>query len=62
PDKMGQLHFDQLTLTPLSFEYYYAVGRYNLTYPDQEEPQQGWFSVLLRKIKGKWWMVSDHSS
>lgn len=60
-DKMGQLHFDELSLTRLSDDHYYVVGRFNLVLPKREEPYQGYFSVLMQKIDGKWLMISDHS-
>ncbi len=62
PEKMGQLHFDEMSLTRFSDEHYYVVGRYNLTYENGNEPMRGWFSVIMKKIEGKWWIVSDHSS
>lgn len=61
PEKMGQLHFDEMNMTRMSDEHFYVVGRYNLVYPNSELVQ-GWFSVIMKKIDGKWWMVSDHSS
>ena len=62
PENMGQLHFDEMNLTRLSDKHYYVVGRYNLTYDNKDEIRQGWFSVIMKKINGKWWMVSDHSN
>ena len=59
--KMGQLHFDKMNLTRLSDAAYYVVGRFNLEFPDREEPVQGHFSVLMQKVDGRWVMVSDHS-
>ena len=61
-DKMGQLHFDQMEFRKLSGKYYYVVGRFNLSYEDQKEPRKGYFSVLMKRIKGQWVIVSDHSS
>lgn len=61
-DRMGKLHFDQIHLRRLSDQYYYAIGRFNLNYEGQEKVLQGWFSVLMQKIDGTWYMVSDHSS
>lgn len=62
PGRMGRLYFDNLNLTRLSDEYYYAVGRFNLVFPERSEPYQGHFSVILQKSGGRWLMVSDHSS
>ena len=61
-DKMGKLHFDQFQYRRLSPEYYYVIGRFNLKYDNAEELRQGWFSVLMQKVDGKWYIVSDHSS
>lgn len=61
PGKMGRLHFDNFSLTRLSDNYYYVVGRFNLVYPDRKEPVEGYFSVIMQKIGGQWLMVSDHS-
>ena len=61
PERMGRLHFDEMILTRLSEEYYYVVGRFNLIYPDREEPVRGHFSVMMQRIGGEWLMVSDHS-
>ncbi|MCB0615906.1 MAG: serine hydrolase [Phaeodactylibacter sp.] len=62
PERMGQLHFDQMLLERISDDAYSVIGRFNLQFPEREEPAQGWFSVLMRRIDGAWYMVSDHSS
>lgn len=61
PGKMGTLYFDNMRLTRLNDEFYYVVGRFNLVFPEKNEPLQGHFSVLMQKIGGQWLMVSDHS-
>ena len=61
-DKMGHLHFDNFSYKKLNKQYIYVVGRFNLKYDKQSDLRQGWFSVIMEKIKGKWYMVSDHSS
>ena len=61
-EKMGQLRFDQIGYTRLTDEYYYVVGRFNLSYPPSDRQFQGWFSVVMKKIDGQWLMISDHSS
>jgi ketosteroid isomerase-like protein len=57
---MGQLSFDILQVKKLSSEYYYVVGKWMLkrTIGDLS----GHYDLLLRKIKGKWVIVADHSS
>lgn len=59
-DRMGSLSFDQFNYKKLSPDYYYVVGRFNLQYRDQL--RQGWFSVLMQRVRGKWLLISDHSS
>lgn len=62
-DKMGKLHFDNLSVKCLSAKHSYAVGRFNLKFPNRERPYRGWFSVLFEKsTDGKWYMISDHAS
>jgi ketosteroid isomerase-like protein len=57
---MGKLSFDIITVKKLSAEYYYVVGKWMLkrTIGDLS----GYYDLLLRKIKGRWYIVSDHSS
>lgn len=57
---MGKLHFDLLQLKKLSFEYYYVIGRWHLQ-RNVGDPQ-GYFSLLFKKIKNKWFIISDHTS
>src|SRR5215213_1064269 len=57
---MGQLSFDILRVKKLSGEYYYLVGKWMLkrTIGDLS----GYYDLLLHRIKGKWYIVADHSS
>ena len=57
---MGKLSFDIIHIKRLSVMYYYVVGKWmlNRTVGDLS----GHFDLLLRKIKGKWYIISDHSS
>ncbi|MGR3811183.1 YybH family protein [Jiulongibacter sp. NS-SX5] len=61
-DNMGQLHFDQITMQKVSNKVYFVTGRFNLEYEDIQETRRGYFSGLAKKIKGKWLLVTDHSS
>lgn len=62
PDKtaMGQLTFTLLEMKPLSKKYFSVVGKWHLkrTIGDLS----GHYTLLLKKIKGKWVIVKDHSS
>lgn len=57
---MGQLSFDIIQIKRLSVMYYSVVGQWMLkrTIGDLS----GHYSLLLRKIKGRWVIVADHSS
>jgi ketosteroid isomerase-like protein len=57
---MGKLSFDIITIKKLSPEYYYVVGKWMLkrTIGDLS----GYYDLLLRNIRGRWYIISDHSS
>jgi len=62
PDKaaMGQLGFDILKVQLLDKTNAFVLGAWHLK-REQDAPG-GYFTLLLRKIKGKWKVVADHSS
>ena len=57
---MGKLSFDIIRVKKLSPDYYYVVGKWMLkrTIGDLS----GHYDLLLKKIKGKWYIIADHSS
>ena len=57
---MGKLSFDIITVRKLSPEYYYVVGKWMLKRSIGD--LSGHYDLLLKKIKGKWYIISDHSS
>jgi ketosteroid isomerase-like protein len=57
---MGQLTFTLLMLKPLSNEYETVIGKWHLERTDDN--LEGHFTLLFRKINGKWLIVMDHSS
>lgn len=62
PDKatMGELSFSDLKYNRLSDEYYQVIGKFHLERENNDA--NGYFTLLFRKIDGKWLIVSDHSS
>ena len=60
PDHMGTLTTVPLKITRLSKEYYFVVGHWELK--RKAGDVGGSYTLLLRKIKGKWVIVCDHSS
>ncbi len=59
-EKMGKLSFDILQVKRLSEEYYFVLGKWALKRSAGDVG--GSFTLLFRKIKGKWLIVADHSS
>ncbi len=57
---MGKLNFELVQLKRLSPVYFSVLGKWHLqrTIGDLK----GYFTLLLRKINGRWVIVSDHSS
>lgn len=59
-EKMGQLKLDGVSLERLSKKYYYVSGFFHVTYPNGKSIN-GRFSGLMKKIKRKWYLYTDHS-
>lgn len=58
--KMGKLSFDILQIRRLSSDYYFVLGKWALARSIGDGG--GSFTLLFRRIKGKWRIVADHSS
>lgn len=58
--QMGILTFSELEITVLSKDAAYVVGSWHLK-REKDDPR-GKFTLLWRKVAGKWLIVSDHSS
>lgn len=58
-EAMGQLKFTILENTQLSNASIYVIGKWELS---KEKPVGGHFTLLWKKINGKWVIVSDHTS
>ncbi|HEU4901439.1 MAG TPA: DUF4440 domain-containing protein [Flavisolibacter sp.] len=57
---MGKLSFDILVVKKLSPDYYYVVGKWMLSRTIGD--LSGHYDLLLRRLKGRWVIVADHSS
>jgi hypothetical protein len=57
---MGQLRFSQLEITLLGDAAALVLGRWQLTRPTS--PVGGNFSLVLRRIDGRWLIIHDHTS
>lgn len=57
---MGRLNFDIISIQSLSNDFKHVVGKWHLKRSIGD--LGGHFTLLFRKIRGKWVIVSDHSS
>lgn len=57
---MGKLSFNLIHLRPLSPEYYFIIGEWRLA--RKKGNIGGYFTLLFRKINGKWVIAVDHTS
>lgn len=57
---MGKLDFEILKITPLSAEYSFVLGKWHLKRTIGDAG--GYFTLIFRKIYGKWLIVADHTS
>jgi len=62
PDKaaMGTLKFTLEIIEPLSENYWFVVGKWQLT--REKDAPNGHFSLIWRNLDGEWVIVADHSS
>lgn len=58
--KMGKLNFNILHVNKLSPDVYFVVGKFFLKRSVGDA--EGHFTLVFRKIKGEWKIISDHSS
>lgn len=57
---MGKLSFDLILVKRLSFQYFFIVGKWTLKRSIGD--LSGHYDLLIKKIKGRWVIISDHSS
>ncbi len=60
PEAMGQLKFTILSVEILSKRSAYVIGKWELT--REAGNLSGHYTLLWKKMKGKWVIVADHSS
>jgi beta-aspartyl-peptidase (threonine type) len=59
-EKMGRLSFDQLEIQPLGDAAALVLGRWHLA--RDSDALDGNFSLIVRKMDGRWLIVHDHTS
>jgi hypothetical protein len=57
---MGKLTFTLLSLIPIEKKHYRVLGKWALQ--RSKGDVSGYFTLLFQKIKGKWFVIQDHSS
>ena len=57
--EMGTLKFTLIEVKQLGKDAVYVIGKWEL---EKEEPAGGHFTLLWRKIRDQWVIVSDHTS
>jgi len=57
---MGKLDFEIIQIKPLSSEYSFVLGKWHLKRTIGDAG--GYFTLVFRKINGKWLIVVDHTS
>ena len=57
---MGKLNFTIIEVKRLSVIYFHVTGKWHLTRTAGD--LSGHFTLIFRKVKNKWVIVSDHSS
>ena len=57
---MGKLDFNILEIRPLSKDLCFVVGKWHLQRSAGD--LQGAYTLLIKKIKGQWKIIADHSS
>jgi hypothetical protein len=60
-EKMGTLKLEWDSMERINRKYYYVTGYFHVSYPDGKKID-GRYSSLMIKIKGKWYLYTDHSS
>lgn len=58
--RMGKLKFDILHVKSLGPDHYFVVGKWFLT--RSAGNVGGHYTLIFKKIKGEWVIISDHSS
>ena len=57
---MGKLSFELIHVKRLSVMYFFVVGKWQLERSIGNVG--GYYTLLFRKIKGRWFIISDHTS
>jgi len=59
-DYMGILNFDIISVQPIEKDHYFVIGKFMLQ--RKVGDASGYFTLMFKRIKGVWKIISDHSS
>jgi ketosteroid isomerase-like protein len=59
-DYMGKLSFEIIQVRPLTSDHYFVIGKWHLS--RKVGDASGVYTLLFKKINGKWNIIADHSS
>jgi len=59
-EKMGKLSLEILKIEKLSNQYYFVLGKWFLKRVVNDKG--GHYTLLFKKIRGRWLIIADHSS
>jgi ketosteroid isomerase-like protein len=59
---MGALTFDIKSNTAMGDGHVLTIGKWMLTFIDENAPVSGHFSLIWKKIDGQWKIIVDHTS
>ncbi len=58
-EAMGSLSFEIVKLEQFNKSTVYVIGKWQL---EKDKPVGGYFTLIWKKINGKWLIISDHTS
>lgn len=58
-DRMGELSFDIEAINRISDTAYHVIGQFTLI--RAEDQPTGFFTLIIKKIDGHWYITSDHT-
>jgi len=59
-EKMGQLDFSEIVVTPISNDHAYVIGHWKVTTKDTVK--EGEFTLIFKRFGQDWKIILDHSS
>ena len=59
-ERMGKLTLDETTMEKISNDFYFVTGRFTVV--NDANTVVGRYSSLMKKVNGKWYIYTDHSS